>query len=81
MRPDKPLSLAAELTYRCPLRCPYCSNPLDFGSETHRRELGTAAWQRVFREAHALGILQLGLSGGEPMLRKDLEALIAAARS
>src|SRR6266702_3376539 len=76
----KPLWLLAELTYKCPLQCPYCSNPLDFAGPRFRRELSTAEWCRVFREAKALGVLQLGLSGGEPTLRADLEDLIREAR-
>jgi pyrroloquinoline quinone biosynthesis protein E len=75
----KPLWLLAELTYRCPLQCPYCSNPVDFAGPRFKRELTTAEWCRVFREARALGVLQLGLSGGEPTLRPDLEELVRAA--
>ncbi|AUB85600.1 pyrroloquinoline quinone biosynthesis protein PqqE [Candidatus Thiodictyon syntrophicum] len=73
----KPLWLLAELTYRCPLQCPYCSNPLDIAR--YRNELSTDEWIRVFREARAMGAVQLGLSGGEALVRKDLEELIAAA--
>lgn len=72
--PGRPTTLLAELTYRCPLHCPYCSNPIDLARA--RAELTTGDWQRVFTEARALGVLQLGLSGGEPLLRKDLEQLI-----
>ena len=75
----RPLWLLAELTYKCPLQCPYCSNPLDFAGPRFRRELSTAEWCRVFREAQALGVLQLGLSGGEPTLRPDLEELVRTA--
>src|SRR2546429_454854 len=75
----KPLWLLAELTYKCPLQCPYCSNPLDFAGPRFKRELSTAEWCRVFREAKALGVLQLGLSGGEPTLRPDLEELVRTA--
>jgi len=75
----KPLWLLAELTYKCPLQCPYCSNPLDFAGPRFKRELSTAEWCRVFREAKALGVLQLGLSGGEPTLRPDLEQLVRTA--
>ena len=75
----KPLWLLAELTYRCPLQCPYCSNPVDFAGPRFRHELTTEEWCRVFREARALGVLQLGLSGGEPTLRPDLEELVRAA--
>jgi pyrroloquinoline quinone biosynthesis protein E len=78
MRPT-PLWLLAELTYRCPLQCPYCSNPLDFAGPRFKRELTTEEWCRVLREAKALGVLQLGLSGGEPLLRPDLETLVATA--
>jgi pyrroloquinoline quinone biosynthesis protein E len=73
-----PRWLLAELTYRCPLQCPYCSNPVDYAQ--HHDELSTEAWCRVFSEARALGAVQLGLSGGEPLVRKDLSTLIAHAR-
>lgn len=72
-----PLWLLAELTYRCPLQCPYCSNPLDFSQ--HENELTTEQWIEVFRQARAMGSVQLGFSGGEPLTRKDLPELIAAA--
>lgn len=75
-----PLWLLAELTYRCPLACPYCSNPQDFAGQRFRDELSTAEWCRVLDEAKALGVLQLGWSGGEPTLRGDLEELVASAR-
>jgi pyrroloquinoline quinone biosynthesis protein E len=75
----RPFSLVAELTYQCPLRCPYCSNPLDYGSSEYKRELGTEDWLRVFSQARQMGVLQLGLSGGEPLLRKDLELLVEKA--
>ena len=75
----RPYTLVAELTYRCPLRCVYCSNPLDFAR--HGDGLGTADWLRVFREAEALGVVQLNLTGGEPLLRADLETLVEGARS
>jgi pyrroloquinoline quinone biosynthesis protein E len=80
MPPAEPLLLIAELTYRCPLHCPYCSNPLDCGSSAYREELTTEQWARVFHEASALGVLQLAFTGGEPMARADLEQLTAAAR-
>src|SRR5262249_7166851 len=70
-----PLGLLAELTHRCPLGCPYCSNPIALD----REELDTAAWARVFREAAALGVLQVHLSGGEPAARRDLAEITAAA--
>ena len=76
--PFRPYTLVAELTYRCPLRCVYCSNPLDYAR--HSAELDTATWQRVFREAEELGVVQLNLTGGEPLVRDDLEALIEEAR-
>lgn len=78
--PPKPYTLIAELTYQCPLHCPYCSNPLEIGRDRYRRELDTEDWIRTFRQARALGVLQLALTGGEPMLRRDLVALCAAAR-
>ena len=78
MRPDPPLALLAELTHRCPLACPYCSNPLAL--EPAKAELDTETWCRVLREAAALGVLQVHFSGGEPLLRRDLEALLRAAR-
>src|SRR5882672_9317517 len=76
----RPLTLIAELSYQCPLHCPYCSNPLDIGGQRYRRELKTEDWIRTFREARRLGVLQLALTGGEPMLRRDLVELCAAAR-
>jgi PqqA peptide cyclase len=80
MLQPRPSTLIAELSYRCPLHCPYCSNPVDAGGEKYRRELGTEHWIRTFHEARALGVLQLALTGGEPMLRRDLAQLCAAAR-
>jgi PqqA peptide cyclase len=80
MQLPRPSTLIAELSYQCPLHCPYCSNPLDIGAEKHRRELETEHWTRTFREARALGVLQLALTGGEPMLRRDLAELCAGAR-
>lgn len=74
-----PTTLLAELTYRCPLHCPYCSNPLEMSRA--EMELSTDDWKRVFTQARELGVLQLGLSGGEPLARKDLEELVAHARS
>lgn len=73
-----PRWLLAELTYRCPLQCPYCSNPLDFAG--HLNELTTEEWLRVLSEARAMGAVQLGLSGGEPLTRGDLTALVRHAR-
>ena len=77
VRIDPPLALLAELTHRCPLRCPYCSNPLKL--ERASDELTEAEWRRVLGEAAALGVLQVHFSGGEPMARRDLAALIAEA--
>jgi PqqA peptide cyclase len=76
----RPFTLIAELSYQCPLHCPYCSNPVDIGGERYRRELETEDWLRAFQEARALGVLQLALTGGEPMLRRDLVELCAGAR-
>src|SRR5262249_27659182 len=74
----RPLSLLAELTYRCPLRCPYCSNPLQL--RRYRDELDADTWKRVLGEAAALGVVQVHFSGGEPLVRRDLPELVAAAR-
>src|SRR4051812_8469696 len=79
MTAPRPYTLVAELTYRCPLRCAYCSNPVELARQ--ERELSTDEWRRVFREAEALGVVQLNLTGGEPLLRDDLEALVAEARA
>ena len=73
-----PFWLLAELTYRCPLQCPYCSNPLDFANT--QKELTTDEWVRVLRQGREMGAAQLGFSGGEPMVRPDLPELIAEAR-
>ena len=78
MTAERPYTLVAELTYRCPLQCVYCSNPLEL--DRHREELDTAAWLRVVDEAEALGIVQMNLTGGEPLLRDDLVTIVAAAR-
>lgn len=78
MTEHRPTTLLAELTHRCPLHCPYCSNPLELVRS--RSELLTEEWKRVFTEARQLGVLQLGLSGGEPLVRRDLEELVAHAR-
>ncbi|MBF7687124.1 pyrroloquinoline quinone biosynthesis protein PqqE [Acinetobacter rathckeae] len=72
-----PLWLLAELTYRCPLQCPYCSNPLEFASM--QNELTTAQWFDVFKDARQMGAVQLGFSGGEPLVRQDLPQLIKYA--
>src|SRR5215467_2535061 len=106
MTTPRPYALLAELTYRCPLHCPYCSNPAHHdraiasvadpeasGRNAHTRtalsaahaiadngELSTEEWKRVIREAVALGVLQIGFSGGEPLARRDLEELVHVAR-
>src|SRR5437764_14073088 len=105
MTVPRPYALLAEITYRCPLHCPYCSNPTHYCEATAsvadpglgRRsarptkvgavasadlnaELTTNEWKRVIREAAALGVLQIGFSGGEPLARRDLAELIRAAR-
>ena len=74
-----PLGLLAEVTHRCPLGCPYCSNPLAL--ENRSDELNAATWARLFREAAALGVLQVHLSGGEPASRRDLVEIAAAAHA
>src|SRR3954464_5987312 len=76
----RPSTLIAELSYQCPLHCPYCSNPVDIGGERYRRELGTDDWVRVFAQARRLRGPQRALRGGEPMLRGDLVELCAGAR-
>src|SRR5450755_1720462 len=78
-RPAGPLWLLAELTYRCPLHCVFCYNPLDYTA--HGAEISTDDWLRVLREGRALGAIQLGFSGGEPLPRDDLEILVAEARA
>jgi PqqA peptide cyclase len=76
---NRPFGLLAELTYRCPLHCPYCSNPLNLAS--YRDELTLEEWTSVFTQARDLGVLQLHLSGGEPLQRRDLLELIRRARA
>jgi pyrroloquinoline quinone biosynthesis protein E len=78
MSAPRPYNLVAELTYRCPLRCAYCSNPLDY--REIRDGLGGDEWGRVLREAAALGVVHVGLTGGEPTLHPDVVAIVAAAR-
>jgi len=73
-----PRWLLAELTYKCPLQCPYCSNPLDYTQ--HNNEISTADWKRVLSEARKMGAVQLGFSGGEPLTRQDLPELVKHAR-
>lgn len=71
-----PFWLLLELTYQCPLHCAYCSNPLELEGE---QELSTEEWFEVMTQARQLGAVQLGLSGGEPLMRKDLEQIVAKA--
>ena len=73
-----PIAMLAELTYRCPLSCPYCSNPIEMAQR--EQELPTETWADVFKHAANLGVLQLHLSGGEPASRTDLVDLVKAAR-
>lgn len=73
-----PVAMLAELTHRCPLACPYCSNSVALTRK--ERELDTAVWLDVFRQAADLGVLHVHLSGGEPLARRDLETLVAGAR-
>ena len=73
-----PRWLLAELTYKCPLQCPYCSNPLDYSK--HSTEISTEDWKRVLSQARKMGAVQLGFSGGEPLTRQDLPELVTHAR-
>ena len=77
MTAPRPYALLAEITYRCPLHCPYCSNPMQ---GRNNDELNTDEWKRVIHEAAALDVLQIGFSGGEPLARRDLPDLVRAAR-
>jgi len=74
----RPYTLVAELTYKCPLRCGYCSNPTNL--EAYAKELTEADWTRALTEAEALGVMGVNLTGGEPLLRRDLEGIVAHAR-
>ncbi|MEJ5155457.1 pyrroloquinoline quinone biosynthesis protein PqqE [Gluconobacter wancherniae] len=76
--PAPPMSLLAELTHRCPLSCPYCSNPLELERKT--LEMDTAGWRSTLEQAAEMGVLQVHFSGGEPMARPDLVELVALAR-
>ena len=78
IRIQVPMAMLAELTHRCPLSCPYCSNPLELVRRSG--ELSTEEWIGVFRQAAALGVLHLHLSGGEPAARRDLDELVTAAK-
>jgi pyrroloquinoline quinone biosynthesis protein E len=75
----RPYTLVAELTYKCPLRCAYCSNPTEL--EKQDRELTTDEWERVLSDAEAIGVMGVNLTGGEPLLRRDLEQIVTKARS
>lgn len=75
---NPPLWLLAEVTYKCPLHCVFCSNPVDYAH--YDGELTTDEWIRVLREGRAMGAAQLGLSGGEPLMRDDLEIIVGEAR-
>jgi pyrroloquinoline quinone biosynthesis protein E len=77
MNTPRPYALLAELTYACPLHCPYCSNPPTLRDD---KELTTSEWARAFTEASNLGVLQVGLSGGEPLVRRDLSEIVRSAR-
>ena len=72
-----PAGLLAELTHRCPLQCPYCSNPLEM--ERANAEMSASAWGETFRQAAAMGVMQLHLSGGEPTARRDIDEIVALA--
>jgi len=76
---SNPLALVCELTHCCPLHCVYCSNPQELTARTN--ELSTEIWSRVFREASEAGVMQLDLTGGEPLARPDLSTLIQSARA
>lgn len=75
----RPYALLAEITHRCPLHCPYCSNPTELTAR--QAELPLKDWARVFQQASELGVVHAGFSGGEPLQRADLEKLVAAARA
>ncbi|MCW5626706.1 MAG: pyrroloquinoline quinone biosynthesis protein PqqE [Burkholderiales bacterium] len=77
-KPSNPMWLLAEITYKCPLHCVFCYNPIDY--TRYGPELDTDGWLKVLREGRELGCTQLGFSGGEPLMRDDLEILIAEAR-
>ena len=79
MTAPRPYTLIAEITHRCPLACPYCSNPMELAAQG--AELDTATWERVLGEAEDLGVVQVHFTGGEPLARKDLEALVTRARA
>ena len=76
---DPPLAMLAELTYRCPLRCPYCSNPLEMTAASG--DMDTGQWLGVIEEAADMGVLQIHFSGGEPTVRQDLEDMVERAEA
>ena len=76
--PGLPMALLAEITHRCPLSCPYCSNPVELIRA--QQELPPEDWARVFRQAADLGVLQVHVSGGEPGARRDLAQIVSSAR-
>jgi pyrroloquinoline quinone biosynthesis protein E len=77
-KPGNPLWLLAEITYKCPLHCVFCYNPVDY--TRYGEELSTDDWLRVLRQGRELGATQLGFSGGEPLIRDDLEIMVSEAR-
>jgi len=77
--PQDPLALIAEVTHRCPLHCVYCSNPQELTARSN--ELPTDTWSRVFHQAAELGVMQVDLTGGEPLARPDLPVLVGSARA
>lgn len=77
-KPGNPLWLLAEVTYKCPLHCVFCYNPIDY--TRYGEELSTEDWLRVLRQGREMGATQLGFSGGEPLMRDDLEIMVAEAR-
>ncbi|MDG1143818.1 MAG: pyrroloquinoline quinone biosynthesis protein PqqE [Burkholderiales bacterium] len=78
IKPKGPLWVNAEITYKCPLHCVFCYNPLDYAS-TFKSELSTDDWLKVFRQSRDLGAVQLGISGGEPLMRDDVEVMVSEA--
>ncbi len=76
---SQPLWLLAEVTYRCPLHCAFCYNPTDYDKHT-QNELTTEQWIQTLRDARKLGAIQLGISGGEPLLRDDIEDIVVEAK-
>lgn len=78
IKPKGPLWVNAEITYKCPLHCVFCYNPLDYAS-TFQSELSTDDWLKVFRQSRDLGAVQLGISGGEPLMRDDVEIMVSEA--